>query len=106
MAHLMPQSAIEVTVGRQLLRLLFADGGRKGSRSTFEDVWLAHDVRSQQDRTTVTSGQETFVRENRCGIAATCLTKVGNHVVDTHRNIFANPLVILIRKRVLECLQT
>src|SRR2546427_230481 len=105
MTNFMPERAIEVAVGSQFFRLIFSDGGGERAVRRFEDVWLAHDVCAQKDRSTVTSRQVSFVRQNRRSVAAARLPKIGNHIVYADRNIFAHALVMIVRQRIFQSLQ-
>ena len=100
-----PERAIEISVRGQLLRLIFANRGRESARRAFKDVRFAHDVRAQKDRAAIAAREIAFVGQNRRGIAAARLAKVGNHIIDAHGNVFADPLVMIVRQRVFETLQ-
>src|SRR5262249_16202607 len=97
-ADFVPQRAIKIAVGSQFFRLFFSDRGREGAIGALKNARLAHDVGAQEDRAAIPARQIGFIRQNRGGVAAAGLAKVGNHVVDADGNVFAHPFVMVVRQ--------
>src|SRR6187402_1905718 len=102
----MPQCSIETTLVGQSFCLFGSHSRRESSRSAFEDISIAHDVGTQQYRSSVATREIAFVWKYRCSVATSSLAKVRDDIVDANRYVLSNFLVVLIRKRVLECLKS